>query len=751
MLLWDAATGSLKRTLNERNSHVTEIALAPNGRLLASGTAGSTRKNEISLWDRQSGKLLRRLPGHKGKVQALAFSPDGKILASGSETTKSEQLFGEVKLWNAQTGRLLRTITGHSGWVSSLAFAPNGKTLVGGSAWSAKGVGKGDWQLWDVSTGKLLRHSMAPQDWVTSIAFAPDGSTLASGSRDKTVRLWDARSGKLLHALGGHADIVKSVKFAPDGSTLASGSKDKTIRLWDARSGKPLRVLRGHEFGVWAVAFAPDGKRLASGSADTSVRLWDVAGGRELAKLLTAPADDPQMSGPAWMAVTPEGYYHCSEGADYLFKWRFRSRLVPFYRFEETYRRPDILRRALRGERIAARPLTLARIPPSCWILDPQHDADIQGDALRVLVGVTDDEAAPVDLRMFVNGVLVPETIAKPITANAKPIMADGKPITADGKPITAEGKPITADGKEVPAEHHFSRIITIDVPLPPGEQNLNLRAVVYDSEKNKFDAAVTVRRSKVAPVLNDLYVLCVGVSQYRNPNYNLNFAAADANAIASLLKAQQGRQYSQVHVNVLTDRQATAQGIRAALKALQKARASDTVMVFLSGHGLQSEGKSYFAPWGTFINDIAGTCLPWQEMMSGLSQLYAKKLLFTDACHSGSKLGAWQATNEQLAQAARRRTGVVMLSSSQGDEFSFEERDLQHGAFTVALMEAFNGKADVDGNNAITLPELALYVPKRVSALTKGLQNPHLVLVQDFNPQTPLTRVAPAQIAGRG
>jgi hypothetical protein len=34
------------------------------------------------------------------------------------------------------------------------------------------------------------------------------------------------------------------------------------------------------------------------------------------------------------------------------------------------------------------------------------------------------------------------------------------------------------------------------------------------------------------------------------------------------------------------------------------------------------------------------------------------------------------------------------------------------------------------------------MYVPKRVSESTKGLQNPQLVLVQDFNPQTVLATV---------
>jgi uncharacterized caspase-like protein len=88
------------------------------------------------------------------------------------------------------------------------------------------------------------------------------------------------------------------------------------------------------------------------------------------------------------------------------------------------------------------------------------------------------------------------------------------------------------------------------------------------------------------------------------------------------------------------------------------------------------------------------------------------------------------------------RRTGIVVLASSGGDEFSFEDKSLGHGEFTVALLEALRGMADLDGDGSVTLPELVLYVPRRVSRSTRGLQNPQLVSVQDFNPRRSLVRL---------
>lgn len=70
--------------------------------------------------------LVSNLTGHTSFVTNLAISPDGQILASGS----ADQT---IKLWSLATGQELRTLTGHTDVVSSVAFCPDGQTLVSGS------------------------------------------------------------------------------------------------------------------------------------------------------------------------------------------------------------------------------------------------------------------------------------------------------------------------------------------------------------------------------------------------------------------------------------------------------------------------------------------------------------------------------------------------------------------------------------------------------------------------------------------
>jgi DNA-binding helix-hairpin-helix protein with protein kinase domain/sugar lactone lactonase YvrE len=194
--LWDAASGNLLRTLEGHNGLVESVAVAPDGQMLASAACGQRDEDrrrciqgEIILWDAASGNLLRTLEGHTDWVNSVAFAPDGQTFASASGDRT-------VRLWDVASGELLRTLEGHNGRVGSVAFAPDGQTLASGSYDETV-------RLWDAASGDLLRILEGHTYRVGSVAFAPDGQTLASTSWDDTVWLWDVESGDLLLTMEG--------------------------------------------------------------------------------------------------------------------------------------------------------------------------------------------------------------------------------------------------------------------------------------------------------------------------------------------------------------------------------------------------------------------------------------------------------------------------------------------------------------------------------------------------------------------
>jgi RNA polymerase sigma factor (sigma-70 family) len=285
--LWDVKTGQNTATLMGHTDQLCCVALSPDGKTLASGSADET----VRLWDVRTGKNTAILTGHDDTVRSVVFSPDGKTLASGGDDYS-------IKLWDVKTGKNTVTLEPHTDdgpgvlWIiTSVCFSPDGKTLVSASY---DGI-----RFWDVKTGKVKAHLVSGKpDAVHAVTFSADGKTLASAhfaavvfNRDgtprtaepgRTIRLWDVASGKNTAVFRGHTGLIAAVVFSRDGKTLASAGYDNTIRLWDVRTGKNTATLEGHTGDVFGIAVSRDGRMLASASEDKSIRLWDVhVGGKK--------------------------------------------------------------------------------------------------------------------------------------------------------------------------------------------------------------------------------------------------------------------------------------------------------------------------------------------------------------------------------------------------------------------------------------------------------------------------------------
>ena len=291
IVLWNADSGGLFRTIRGHTGYINSVAFSHVGRTLASASDDGT----VKLWNATNGSLIRTLKGHSSSVEGVAFSPDGRTLASAGDDCTA-------KLWNATNGSLIRTLKGHSGYVKSVAFSPDGRTFA--SASDDRTV-----RLWDVSNGTLIRTLVGHTNYVECVVFSPDGRTLASASHDRTVRLWDASSGTLSRTLQENYS-VNDIAFSPDGRILASVSDDSTFRLWDASNGTLFRTLNGvlvddedgHFNYVKCVAFSPDGSSLATGSDDRTVRVWEISDGKVEMDTLEGEPNDVEC-----VAFSPDG------------------------------------------------------------------------------------------------------------------------------------------------------------------------------------------------------------------------------------------------------------------------------------------------------------------------------------------------------------------------------------------------------------------------------------------------------------
>ena len=138
--LWSAKDGEPIRTLYPTKGTIFALAFTPDGRTLIGGGNILTQDVNhqaglVTLWNSATGRIIHMLEGHRGGVHAVAIAPDGKTVASGGDgpirafpgVTK---VISEVRLWDIATGSLLWTFEGESGVVRGFAFAPDGKALV---------------------------------------------------------------------------------------------------------------------------------------------------------------------------------------------------------------------------------------------------------------------------------------------------------------------------------------------------------------------------------------------------------------------------------------------------------------------------------------------------------------------------------------------------------------------------------------------------------------------------------------------
>ena len=69
---------------------------------------------------------------------------------------------------------------------------------------------------------------------------------------------------------------------------------------------------------------------------------------------------------------------------------------------------------------------------------------------------------------------------------------------------------------------------------------------------------------------------------------------------------------------------------------------------------------------------------------------------------------------------------GLFLLAATKPDEESKERPELEHGAFTYAVLKGLQGAADSDGDGLLSVSDLFSYVARSVPRLTEGRQHPY-------------------------
>jgi hypothetical protein len=731
------------------------------GRLVTSSYDGYVR-----LYDAQFKRIAKRKARGGEKPFAVRFSPDGALVAVGfNDTTAVNVLAGEDLSFRyaPDTSSVVDYYA-----VNTVAWSHDGQALYAGGR-----------QLRFHKDSPILRRSQAGLGLLTRLAAATDSITglralvdgrLVFAAEDPAFGVLDTRGVKTLMRGPAQVDyrvlrpdfqlFSTDLRLSSDASVVEFAYETLTsenrwthhLARFHLAEGRllidpPVRVtglalIEGlitsmdttpdgeHElwsFGsflwlsdrrfkvVWAVPVpsttravkvSGDGRLAVAAVADGTLRWYRLRDGAELLALFLH-------TDGRWVLWTPEGFFAASQGGEALIGYHLNQgpdTAGEFVTVEQLYRlysRPELVARRLNEGIDTELQAALARfgdvrqvlaggLPPTLELLSPPESRQRTREFnIEIKIAPTTGGVGRVVYR--VNGVVVGDLSARPIDIS----------VPYHRRPFTL------SPGRNVISATAFNAQNTV--------------------ESTPVEAVVHVQADERRPTL---YVLALGVSDYRDQALKLRYAADDARAMVDTLRRQGQRLFTKVEVTPLMDRDVTLGKLEAVFRDLAgKVQDHDVFVLYLAGHGMTLDGEYHFIPADVIYENtqaLRAGSVQQERLQRWLGAIQAQKsLVLLDTCASGAFVTALSGTVTQLASARdlsekgaidklMRATGRAVIAASTERQFALEGH-LGHGVFTYVLLRGLRGEADAQGDrdDAITVDELSAYVAREVPKIS--------------------------------
>jgi WD40 repeat protein len=794
--------GGLGGPMGPRTAHmpltalVDSVAFSPDGRYAASGL----NDNTIMIWDISLARNVAILKGHKASVMAVAFSKDSDRLVSGGAD-------GRIVLWDILTGEELKSHMTYSKGINCVAFSADGRFLLAGTdnqevvVWDISSGGNvrkfktgeqtGDSRivipyafsndgryalsvnsdntliLWDVKSGKETKRFSGSLGNVASLAFSLDGKRALAGNNGGDIKLLETASGTVLKTLKGHDSQVRSVAFSKDGLYAVSGSRDRTAKVWDLAAGKDIMTMTGHTNAVKSVAISPNQILVETGGTDGTTRFWNVKTGEEIvtaAKTVKylpamyvksrvgARQDEFKNLVDAWVILTPDGYYNGSSNALGNLNVLKGLSIYTIEQFYDVFYRPDIIIARLRGE--DTKDWVTLTIDDA--LKNPPPDVDLSSVPSR-----TDEEFIKVDysvesngggigeVRLFHNGKLVKSDgyyreIKRPVQDKVTLTAYSGSAIREDlrGVAIVAKKEGKVSMIESAPKGNAFKGSVTIEAI--PGENEIALAAFNKDNTIQSMLKTVKFQSSR-KPQPAQLYLLAVGIDEYKASGNNLKYAVKDASSFAKKFKEESLTQYQadRVHVSVLKNREATKSNIMRKLAEFTKTvKPNDVFVMFTASHGILYSGLYSIVTHDYDGNLRSENVINSNEIMEASKNLKALTQIFIlDTCYAGGLDSFVSGLYDARMSVMARNMGLHMFASASSTQEALDGYKGKNGMFTYALLEGLNNNAQADRNKdkRISVFELGTYAREQTVRHSHEAGHTQTPVINNFGKDIPL------------
>lgn len=752
--LFDVHTGGMTRRITGGLPQITTyLVFSPDGRYLAAvlGRGGLRVYDRDNKWAE-----VFRDTAYGDRSQGAAFAVDGRLATTAFD--------GKIRLYDRSFAPIAVKVTTSGHQPFGIAFSPNGKVLA---------VGYYDTSAVDLLDAQTLTDIPGPADLpatgsLEKVAWSKDGETLFAGGikiknvpTEQCIFAWgQAGHGERRTIAVGHDRIKSVVPLTEHRLLVATMDPYLAVLKPEGTMDACLATLKPDGNLCWShesqgANLRTQSESLTVSTDGTVVEFGFEQGGKSPLRFdltnLSLRADGPadgMTRAPKHDGLAIDHWLNSSsptlDGKPIALLPMEVSRSLTIDPDQEHF----VLGTSwsLRGFDAEGKPLWLRSVPQEVWAVN------VTGDGRMVVAGYAD---GTIRWHRMDDG---RELLALMVLSDRQNWVAwtpegfYGATPGAYGVLRWHVNHGLDAAATTVPVSA-IPRLRRPDV-LPHVLKELETVRALGIADLTAARRDVQVATGAANPPGARLHVLTIGINDYgdKAKHLHLDFASTDASDVFNALVNTQdshfnklGGLYAEVMPTYVHDEEATKEEVYEALASMQRNMArstgEDLAVVMFSGHGAMLEGQFYLLPHGVNAATPArleATAIPATEFQGKLAELakYGRVLVLLDACHSGAVTGdgTRMAPNAEHLRSAFVASNVTVLTSSNAEETSREDRLWGHGAFTKALLEALAGAADANNDSLISMSELTDYLSARVPDLTEGHQ--HIGLAQGFQRQ---------------
>lgn len=509
--------------------------------------------------------------------------------------------------------------------------------------------------------------------------------------------------------------ILKIDSFRDNEHKIPLGKVNGNI-FWSRsylRFASPTKPLKQLDFpdNLIAVEVFEDRNLLIILNSSNEISLYDLS---RLEKVLTIlPKTNME-----WIAYSPSGYFVSSlNGADKVF-WSLGDAYLEFSTLLNLYEKPGIISETL--DSISKGQMATNKVPtgPGIDLYTPRYKL--------ILLSQPNQETEKATYTMVIR---------------VEPLMED----LPEPKIRFIQGTRDYGTEKATIRKEGNSWIVSREYELKNGDNFLQAALDYKQGLGLLTQTAIVTQKSNTQASNPNLWFLGIGVK--KEP---LKYPPDDVKCIANALKAQEGKLYTNVNIKTVIDEDAKDHRTIGPVMDgfLKKASSLDTVVIYVSGHGVLAEnGTLFFVPHdGDLKQPFSNIPISFFGEYLSRRPPNQKALFLIDICHAGTfannaanvQIKGGTSLDEALKQLARG-SGLYVLAATSGAQVARESADYKggHGAFAAAIIEALEGSVDKElsftGSDFISVNTLVKYVSERVPKITDWTQHPSTPIVEGF------------------